>query len=392
MNNDMKWAVACRVAQAITGEWRRQFPNSRGVMGFTTGGGQTDTTFSRVGTSQTDGSTLLTQNLIDLLTANATGSAPDAALGGTQRSFLSTLLGRNQDSTPGRETLDSNMAINPTTYTGSPTLSVIAARNPYSTQFEQDTQASFEQRAADTMAQLQTGHEAVRGGQSRSGIAQGVAATRLAQERGREVREAQMQDAGIVGNAIAGANAIESGRRGVQLTSQSQLGGQSVARTGQGNEAARTVDSARNQHSAALDLAGKLLGLRRGLVTDNLSGQGTQGTSSWSTNILGNCCFIFLEALNGKLPPCVEAARIEFHTPVRRRGYKWMSNWLVPLMRRSVAARHVVNVLIVRPCLIWGEYHYGYARCRWRALLRPYVFALFHLWAVLGSTVGRKIQ
>ena len=393
MNNSYNWQRAFQTAAKIVEATRRAWPNSEGVMGFTSGGGTTDTSFSRTGTSQQDMATILPTFLSQLLNTNAGDSQPDAAMAAAQKAFLSTLLSRNQDSTPGRTTLDSNMAIDPMTFGGSSTLSTIAQRNPYSSQFEADTEAAFQQRSADALAQVQSGHEAVRGGQSRSGIAQGVMSTRLGQERGQEVRNAQMQDANIVGGAINSLNAIEGGRRGIQLGAQNQLGGQSIGRTGAGLDASRSVDSARTQHSAALDLASRLLGQRSNLVTDNLSGRGNQGTSSWGLNILGGCCFIFLEALNGKLPDFVERARVDFHTPIRRRGYKWMSFFLVPAMQKYKSVRFLVNAIIVKPMLKWGSYHYSIIGAkRWYALLKPYVFLWFHTWHLLGKTVGRNVR
>lgn len=391
MNTHLLWAIARIAADKIVRESHRRWPNSSGVVCFTSGGGSTDTSFSRTGTSQQDMSNILPALLSSLLGTNSTDSQPDAAMAASQKAFLSSLLSRNQDSTPGRAVLDSNMAIDPTTFGGSPTLQSIAGRNPYSTQFESDTESAFQQRSADAMAQVQSGHEAVRGGQSRSGIAQGVMATRLGQDRGQEIRSAQTQDAGIVGGAINSLNAIEGGRRGIQLGSQGALGGQSIGRTGAGLDASRLVDSARTQHSAALDLASRYLGQRSNLVTDNLAGKGNQGTSSWGLNILGGCCFIFLEALNGELPPYVEQARTDFQTPTRRRGYKWMSYWLVPAMQRSKLARLLVNAVIVKPCLVWGAYHYGLPGIPARRLLKPYVFTLFHTWHLLGITLGRKV-
>ena len=393
MNTTQMWMVATLAADRIVRTYHRMYPNAEGVVCFTTGGGSTDTSFSRTGTSQQDMATILPTLLSNLLSTNASDSAPDPAMAASQRTFLSSLLNRDQNATPGRSTLDNTMAIDPTTFGGSPTLASIVGRNPYSTQFENDTESAFHQRSADALAQVQTGHEAVRGGQSRSGIAQGVMATRLGQDRGQEIRNAQSQDAGIVTGATQLTNMIEAARRGLQVGAQGQLGNQSVARTATTVDAARSVDSARGQHSAALDLASRLLGSRSNLVTDNLSGKGNQGTSSWGLNVLGGCCFIFLEALNGKLPAYVERARVDFHTPIRRRGYKWLSFFLVPAMQRSKLVRLAVNAFLVQPLLKWGAYYYKEegTKARYR-LLKPYVFLWFHTWHFLGLTFGRKVN
>lgn len=390
MKNEQLWEAAQLAAERIVAAERELWPNSDGVVAFSIGGGESDTSFERSGTSRNDISTLLPTLLSELLSSNASTSAPDAGLASNQRSFLSSLLTRDQSATPGKATLDSTMAIDPQTFSGSPALAVMAGRNPYSTQFENDTNAAYRQRAADALAQVQSGHEAVRGGQSRSAMAQGVMAERLAQGRGQEVRGAQLQDAGIVQGASGLFNSIESGRRGLQLGAQNQLGNQAIGRTANTVDGSRSVDASRGQHSAALDLASRLLGTRSGLVTDSLSGKGNQGTSSWGVNILGGCCFIFLESLNGKLPWFVELARFDYYTPIRRDGYKWMSTWLVPLMRRSRAARWLVNNVMVKPCLTWASFHYGVPGTPFRWLCWPVVRWWFCVWHVLGRTLANR--
>ena len=390
MKHDEMWEAAKLAAEEIVQAEKDLWPNAEGVVAFSTGGGSTDSSFRRYGTSAQDISTQLPTLLSDLLSSNANTSAPDAGLSSASRNYLTGLLTRNQDATPGESTLTGTMAIDPTTFTGSSSLGTMAARNPYSSSFETSTQAAYEQRAADALAQLQTGHEAVRGGQSRSGIAQGIMSDRLAQGRGQEVRQAQLQDAGIVQGASGIFGGLENARRGAQLQAQSQYGGQSAQRNSTAVEGSRSADVMRSQHSGALDLASKYLGLRKGLNTDDLGGYGNQGTSSWGVNILGGCCFIFLEALNGTLPWYVEAARFEFLTPTRRLGYKWMSSWLVPAMRKWKVVRFAVNATIVKPCLLWGAYHYTSQGTRLRAWLKPYVFGLFKTWDLIGLVLMER--
>lgn len=352
----------------------------------------TDTGFERSGTSTTSNTSTLPSGLASLVGEAETAGTPSAALSGQQSALFSSLLTQDPNSVPGAAALTSAIGINPTSYDGQTILQQLASRDPFSGGYEADTADAYGQRAGDALSQVQSGHEAVRGGQSRSGIAQGVMADRLAQGRGEEVRKAQLQDAQLGADASKTQNVIELGRRGIQLQGQQQLGGQAIQRSEQGLQAGRGASEMRGSHNAALDMAARLLGSRVQTVLDALTGKGVQSTSSHGSelNILGGCCFIFLESLNGSLPWYMEVARREYYTPLRRRGYKWMSNWLVPAMRRKRWVRLLVNGLIVKPFLTVGAWNYGVrSGGRW---LRPYCRTWLAVWGTLGRFVKGEVD
>ena len=97
-----------------------------------------------------------------------------------------------------------------------------------------------------------------------------------------------------------------------------------------------------------------------------------------------NCCFIFLEAYKGKLPPYIRRGRnIYYHAnPDIATGYRRMSRWLVPAMQQSSTVRWLVWQLIVSPANNWlsfraGKTHKKSGRCASRFWLR--------VWAILGK-------
>lgn len=276
-------------ARLIVAAEHALWPGCDDAVAILSGGGSgssQDSKFARQGTSENAANYQgLPAYLTDLIGDNARSTDNDPALSPLQTSLFSDLMTRTPSDLPGVGTLDSNMAISPTSFTGSSTLSTIAARDPYSSQFETDTQDAYEQRASDAMAQAATGPDAVRGGSARTGIAQGVMADRLAQGRGEEVRKAQTQDAGIVGMAGQMFNQIEGQRRGVQLGSQQQKAEQSLQQDDNALGAARVVDNRKVSNLGALQLASDLLGTKKGLSTDNLTGKGAQTNHGWNAGV-----------------------------------------------------------------------------------------------------------
>lgn len=73
------------------------------------------------------------------------------------------------------------------------------------------------------------------------------------------------------------------------------------------------------------------------------------------------CCFIFLEAYNGKLPWYVRFCRDQWYTkyPSLKHGYRKMAKWLVPLMKKSKVIRYGVNELMVKPISRIGAFLTG---------------------------------
>lgn len=382
-------------ARQIVDAERRLYPGCEDAVGFNVGGssGSSKQKFQRGGTSQNDINYQLPAFLQSLITNNANTATSDPGLGQTQTNLLTSLMGKTQNSLPYTDVLRNNASISPTSFTGASTLGSIAARDPYSSQFEQSTQAAYEQRASDAMAQVQSGPDAVRGGNSRSGIAQGVMAEQLAQGRGQEVRNAQVQDAGIVGAASQMFNQLENARRGIQLGSQNQFGGQVLQQDQNALGAAKVADSRKMANLGSLQMASDLLGTKKGVTTDNLTGYGAQTNEAqnWGVNVLGGCCFIFLEALNGDLPWYIELARRDFYTGHRRHGYKWMANWLVPAMRRFRLVRTAVNTTVVLPFLRYGRWLYSDPGSKWYdTLWGPYCNLWLAAWTFLGAMTSNK--
>ncbi len=387
----IEFEVCLEAAKRIVQAEKDLYPHSEGVVALKVSGGvsNTDSAFQRQGTTQQEASYSLPSSIMSLLSSNAQSAAPNSALSGGIGSLLHSLVSQDPNAVPSKASLDTILGLSPTSFDGAATLRTIAGRNPYSSQFEDQTAESFKNRAGTAMAQVQSGPSMVRGGTARPAIAQAEMATRLGQERGTEVRNAQQQDAGQVFQASQLLNLIENARRGLQLQAQGSLAGQAAGRTAQSIEGARTGEMQKGTNIGLLQLASNMLGSRKSTTTDDLTGKGTENRSFVQGEGGLSCCFIFLSALNGGLPWYVNKARKELLTPARKAGYRWMSSILVPLMERHSWVKKAVNVVIVKPFLRYGASRYGDTTSKLGYLFAPYCHAWLAGWSLSGKLVLR---
>jgi len=256
-----------------------------------------------------------------------------------------------------------------------------ATKDIYSNDYELATNDRFDDVVGRTLAQARTGPEAVRGATGRTAMMDADVLERAALNRGDELRRWQSVDASIQQQAAQMLEAMEQGRVATQLGAQDQWARQTMqdrgsAQMGAGNDLTNWV-----QQAAQLwTLASNLYGDSVGESYEDLSGQGAQSgsTGSWSVNL---CCFIFMEAYNGTLPEVVRRARDVLGTDVTRQGYRRMANWLVPLMKKSKVVRFLVNVLMIKPLITYGEGYFGEENAkRWWKVCTPFRHFWFTLW------------
>ena len=352
--------------------------------GFSSSSG--DSSYARKGNSTSSGSHTIPANIADLITSNVTGSKPDPAALAKQTSTYNTIMDRTTESVPGFSNL-SVIANQPTTtYPGREQLATAAVRDPYSTVFETATADAYKQRAADAMAQAATGPDAVRGGASQTGIASAVLAERLAKERGYEVRNAQQQDFAQSSDAIKTMNAVENAKIQQSLGASTGLSNMASQNNAIQLQAARGVDVAKMNNMGLLQLAAGIQGSNENTQHDDFTGKGYQSTNQLGGGV--SCCFIFLEALNGRLPWYIELAKRKYRTGARRTGYCWMSEWLVPMMQKMPFMKRLVNFFIVTPFLNYGAWLYSDVhRKPYGWLYAPYCWTWLYLWGGLGHFV-----
>ena len=351
------------------------------------------TKFTRQGTSTTDKSFTLPTDLGNLIQKAYTGSGIPASTVSNESNLLNLLLARTIGNVPGLSSLQTSEGIDPTSYEGLTALKTMSQRNPYSSDYESAIGDLYDRQFSKARSIAQSGPSNVRGGTARQGFEVAELGADQARNKFREVRGQQDKEAGVVQGAVNTMNTIESMRRGSTLQAQGQHQASESARTGEALHAQSGVDSIRKANQGNIQMAADMLGNPRQTVTDNLSGRGQQASSSSGFGGGLTCCFIFLQALNGQLPEWVRLGRDQFCTPNRILGYRWIANWLVPLMRRFILITRMVNWIMVKPFLIAGDWWYGNER----NLVGPLVAnticrAWFFTWSFIGWIYGKLVR
>jgi hypothetical protein len=268
--------------------------------------------FSRAGTSSQKASYSLPSSLLSLIDDSKSIYGDDHA-----KKNLYTYTDRD-GSTPGFSSLVNTSNL-----------------NPYTSTYENATQAQYDNLLQKSMSVARTGMENVlaplnRGKEYREqeAINQGT------RERHDNIHRHQLMD------------------NSVQMEASKLLSGNEL-------QADDSLNRLKTANAQGLLSFADLLGTKSNDVLENFSGQGSQSGTGYSYGggaSLG-CCFIFLEAYNGKLPEHVRQCRDEFYTPKMRSGYTRMSLWLVPLMKHSKIARYLTNKFMIQPLTAWGGWY-----------------------------------
>lgn len=132
------------------------------------------------------------------------------------------------------------------------------------------------------------------------------------------------------------------------------------------------------------------------LAISGLSGQGETEAAlrmnklnamvSSSNQAAGTCCWNFLAA-HGKITDDVKRYRNEHYPkgcPVSK-GYKWMSEWFVPLMKLHPRLRKFIDLVIFTPMTRYAEWYYGKNWYGW--IFKPIVIFATGLWGEWGKRI-----
>jgi hypothetical protein len=355
--SELLFNVCLAAAEGIVARYRNSLPEGAEYFNGSGGGGDSDSNMVRRGSTFNVRSSSLPTFLSDIITQQVQSAAIPSDMAESSDNLLSGLLSRDNTSLFGSEYLTKALGdLDPTSFDGRQTLQNIANRDPYSTDFETQTANKYQDLVDTTLSRLQSGPDVVRGGTNRLAMTQGQAVDEMARNRAQEIRNAQSQDAQLASNAAQILNSIESGRRATLLSGQNQMMQQYLAGVGQSLQANDTVNQRGASASNLYQLAARSLGSDLSATTEDLAGRGSQSTSSWNAGL--NCCFIFIEGLEGRFPWFVRRARDIFYEecPARRDGYVKMATWLVPWMRKSTKVRWLVKKLMIEPCVKYGAW------------------------------------
>lgn len=350
---------------------------------FNKGGGdsRSDTRYQRTGTSITVAGHDVPSDIISLLSAAREAVAIPGT--DTHAALIDTLLARSPDDVVGKAQLEEYLDVDPSGFAWYTNIQNIAQQDPYSATYEANTQAAFVQRVEDLLAELDS--STLRVGFNHAALLKGEAVSRATIRRSEDLARQRQVDV----QAAIGASQVLLTLEQIVFAHKAQVAGYiqqaKLANYDQGLNAGSQRTQRVIAQTTVTGLETNMRSSETRTTTDNLVGRGTQAQSygNWQAGI--SCCFIFLQALNGELPLSVRLGRIEFGTDQRMRGYKRMSRWLVPLMRRSKAVAHIVNTIMIKPFLRWGGWLYREQGAkpkdaRWEPVCRLW----FRVWDYLG--------
>lgn len=232
--------------------------------------------------------------------------------------------------------------------------------NPFTPQYEQQTQDMFNNRLDLQMARAQSGPENVLAPLQRGkSFREAETLNEFSRGRNQEIRQERNVDTGIM------------------LKSIENLIGQRL-------QAAHEFPAFKTADQSAFQTAATLLGPKNNNVTEDFSGQGDQASTGYSYGA-NLCCFIFLESFYGKLPWFVRFCRDLYYTTDRRNGYNLMASKLVPAMQHSYIARSFVNALMVKPMTRFGGWLCRVDGFKYKTSDKLITKFWFFVWEKLGA-------
>jgi len=308
-------------------------------------------------------------------------------MGPEVQSHVSDTLNRTQGDQPYGDQLSQVINANmPGAGTpGATSLSDQAGVNPYSNEYRDNTFDKFNVDLGNSLSQV-SGPMATRGGTAAQGFMGQEVMSNAGLQREDLVARNRASDAQIQQGASSALHGMQSrdtseALQGIGMGQQDW--GQLVQNQ---NQAAGIGNQNMNAFSDLIQNYTNLGSVVHGSEENDLTGRGSQSSSSQAANISA-CCFIFLESYNGVLPWWVRECRDEMapEDTRRRQGYVAMANKLVPWMRKSRAVTWLVNKFMVAPITKWGGYYKkvdGYEKC-W--VYKPAVTFWFKVWKTIGN-------
>jgi len=349
--------------------------------------GKQSTAFKRTGTSvssKTKDRPSFVRNAGQSL-IESSGVSPELA--GIENATLASLMSKDYLSMPGMDRLQQFFSLAPDSFVGSPALGSIAGIDPYDTKYTDGLEGFFQNLFQEASANARTGPDAIRGGTAHGAMVEGNVLEKAALDKFREITGLQLQQADVTTKASQILEMLSQGRRGQAMQAQGMSVEEYLKGLGISMDAADAVNKKRQAGTQSINGLEGMFGSESVTNTDNLAGKGNQNTSGSAWNLGLDCCFIFMEALNGQLPWYVRRGRDVLRTDQQALGYRKMSKWLIPLMQRSSLVMKTVNLVMVKPFLCYGKWFFNVEGRRPLAgpLCKPICEVWFKVWNFLGK-------
>jgi hypothetical protein len=194
--------------------------------------------------------------------------------------LLAALMGQDPSCLPGGLTLFNIQNINPELFNGAAELQQIWQKDPFSTEYEDETTDLYNRQYETARSAAISGPSNVRGATARQGFELADLDSQQALNRFREIWQNQLSLAQIVIAAIQAHNTIANSRRDVQLKAQQLQAGTEQGRVVQSLAAAEQLSRVRSDHLRGFSAGAEFLGVAQMTTNESLTGRGQQGAVS----------------------------------------------------------------------------------------------------------------
>lgn len=246
------------------------------------------TEFARSGSSRHRKVYSLPSDVASLIHVLADNASTSVLFASALRQMMYNLMVQDPTYIPGGLTLKNIQSIFPSAFNGAADLQAIYQKLPFSAEFETETRALYERQYSKARAEAQSGPTYVRGATARQAFELAALDTEMANNRFREIWQAQVTIAQLVTGAVQTAAQAESERWRLQLQAQQQQAATEQGRVVQSLSAAETAVAMQQGEVRALGAGAEFLGQQEMVIDEELTGAGFQsgtstgfGTSYW---------------------------------------------------------------------------------------------------------------
>lgn len=197
-----------------------------------------------------------------------------------EQAAMNALLARDVTILPGGVTLkNAQTAIAPNAFNGAGDLQAIYEKDPFGSEFEDETRALYERSYAKARTVARSGPINVRGGTARQAFEDTALDVEMSNNRFREIWQAQLALAQLVTAAVQLATNAEVERWRVMLQAQNQQATNENAQIMQALTASERLSQIRDADLRYISAAAEIMGQGQMTIAEDLEGYGQQGSA-----------------------------------------------------------------------------------------------------------------
>ncbi len=235
------------------------------------------TAFQRTGNSFHRKGYTFPSDLASLISAAYYNSSVSSTFASAERQMLYNLFVQDPTLIPGGLTLKNIQSLFPSAFNGAEDLQAIYQKDPWSIEFELETQALYERQYDKARAAAQSGPGNVRGATARQAFELAALDTEMANNRFLQIWQAQVAIAQLVVQAVQVAAQAEAQKWNLQLQAQQQQAATEQGRVVQALGASENAQAMRQNHTRMSGAGVQFLGQEQMSIEEDLAGEGTQG-------------------------------------------------------------------------------------------------------------------